>query len=168
MFFDLAFIFFARIIDVSLGTVRMILTIKGDRYRAALIGFIEIFVYVVALSKVIGAFEDPLKLALYCLGFACGIIVGSWMEELLALGHRGLQVTINKEHQDLVDHLRDLGYAVTIWEAQGREGPKIVMNLVVRREMAGKVEEFIREADPQAFIIFLEPKNFSGGFIKKK
>ena len=168
MLFDLAFIFFARIIDVSLGTVRMILTIKGDRYLAAVIGFIEIFVYVVALSKVIGAFEDPLKLVLYCMGFAGGIIVGSWLEELLALGHRGLQVTISAEHQGLVEHLRELGYAVTIWDAHGLGGPKIVMNLVVRREMAARGEEYIREVDPHAFIIFLEPKNFSGGFIKKK
>ena len=80
MLFDLAFIFFARIIDVSLGTVRMILTIRGERYIAAVIGFFEIMVYVVALGKVIGSLDEPVKLILYCLGFASGVIVGSWLE----------------------------------------------------------------------------------------
>ncbi len=79
MLFDLVFIFFARIIDVSLGTVRMILTVRGERYIAAAIGFFEIMVYVVALGKVIGSLDEPVRLILYCLGFAAGVIVGTWV-----------------------------------------------------------------------------------------
>ena len=123
MLFDLVFIFFARIIDVSLGTVRMILTVRGERYIAAAIGFFEIMVYVVALGKVIGSLDEPVRLILYCLGFAAGVIVGTWVEELLALGYRGIQVITVKENQPLVEKLREEGFAITTWEAEGRGGP---------------------------------------------
>lgn len=168
MIFDLAFIFFARIIDVSLGTVRMILTIRGERYIAAVIGFVEIMVYVVALGKVLGSLGEPIRLILYCLGFASGVIVGTWVEELLALGYRGIQVTTNMENQSLVDQLRDEGFAVTTWGAEGLGGPKLVMNLVVKRGVALKVADRIREFDEHAFIVFMEPKTFTGGYFKKK
>jgi uncharacterized protein YebE (UPF0316 family) len=102
------------------------------------------------------------------LGFATGVIVGSWVEELLALGYRGVQVTIDKANHDLVDQLREEGYAITTWEAEGLEGQKLVMNLVVKRNLSDKVAERIRELDEQAFIVFMEPKTFRGGYLKKK
>ena len=168
MFFDLAFIFFARIIDVSLGTVRMILTIRGDRYIAAVIGFFEILVYVVALGKVLGSLDEPARLILYCLGFASGVIVGTWVEEMLALGYRGVQVSTDKANQALVNQLREEGYAITTWDAEGLGGPKLVMNLIVKRGMSSKVAQRIREYDEHAFIVFMEPKTFTGGYFRKK
>lgn len=168
MLFDLAFIFFARIIDVSLGTVRMILTIRGDRYIAAVIGFFEILVYVVALGKVLGSLDEPARLILYCLGFASGVVVGTWVEEMLALGYRGVQVTTDKANQALVNQLREEGYAITTWDAEGLGGPKLVMNLIVKRGMSSKVAQRIREYDEHAFIVFMEPKTFTGGYFRKK
>lgn len=168
MLFDLAFIFFARIIDVSLGTVRMILTIRGERYIAAVIGFFEIMVYVVALGKVIGSLDEPVRLILYCLGFASGVIVGSWLEGVLALGYQGIQVIMDNDNQELVEQLREEGYAITTWKAEGLSGPKLVLNLVVKRGISLKIAERIREHDEHAFIVFMEPKSFAGGYFKKK
>jgi uncharacterized protein YebE (UPF0316 family) len=168
MLFDLAFIFFARIIDVSLGTVRMILTIRGERYISAVIGFFEIMVYVVALGKVIGSLDEPVRLILYCLGFASGVIVGSWLEGVLALGYQGIQVIMDNDNQELVEQLREEGYAITTWKAEGLSGPKLVLNLVVKRGISLKIAERIREHDEHAFIVFMEPKSFAGGYFKKK
>ncbi|MGE5371578.1 MAG: DUF2179 domain-containing protein [Solirubrobacterales bacterium] len=168
MVFDLLFIFFARIIDVSLGTIRMILVIRGDRWIAAFIGFFEIMVYVIALGKVIGSLNEPLRLILYCSGFACGVIVGSWIEEQIALGYRGVQVVTTKENCALAEQLRDEGFAVTCWEAEGMEGPKLVINLLLKRKAAWNVAKRIRQLDRDAFIIFTEPTSFEGGYIKKK
>ncbi|ADI01181.1 MULTISPECIES: DUF2179 domain-containing protein [Syntrophothermus] len=165
--FDLMFIFFARIIDVSLGTVRMILTIRGERYLAAGIGFFEIMVYVVALGKVINSLHEPPRLIAYCLGFASGVLVGIVIEERLALGYRGLQVITDYNNDRLVEYLRDQGFGVTTWEGSGREGPKLVINIFVKRNLAQQVSEKIEEVDPNAFIVFMEPKYFRGGYIKK-
>lgn len=168
MILELLFIFFARVIDVSMGTIRMILIIRGDKIPAAIIGFFEIMVYTVALGMVVGSLNDPIKLLVFCSGFALGVIVGSVIEEKLALGYRGLQVTIDRQHEYIVDELREEGFPVTCWEAQGKLGPKMVMSIMVRRNMADLVEEKVYEKDPSAFVVWMEPKYFSGGYIKKK
>jgi len=168
MILELLFIFLARVIDVSMGTVRMILVIRGDKIPAAIIGFFEIMVYTVALGMVVGALNDPIKLGVFCSGFALGVIVGSVIEEKLALGYRGLQVIIDREQDYIVDELRAEGFPVTCWEAQGKLGPKTVMSIMVRRNMAALVADKVYEKDPGAFVVFMEPKQFSGGYIKKK
>ena len=165
---ELLFIFFARIIDVSLGTIRMILVIRGDKVPAAIIGFFEIMVYTVALGLVVGSLDDPVKLIVFCAGFSLGVLVGSVIEEKLALGYRGLQVIIDREHCDLVDDLREAGYPVTCWEATGKSGPKTVLHMVVKRNMIKAVSNHIYEQDPSAFVVLMEPKHFRGGYIKKK
>lgn len=168
MILELLFIFFARVIDVSMGTIRMILIIRGDKIPAAIIGFFEIMVYTVALGMVVGALNDPIKLGVFCSGFALGVIVGSVIEEKLALGFRGLQVTIDREHNYIVDELREEGFPVTSWEAQGKLGPKTVMSIIVRRNLADQVADKVYKRDPTAFVVFMEPKHFSGGYIIKK
>ncbi len=168
MILELLFIFFARIIDVSLGTIRMILVIRGDRIPAAVIGFFEILVYTIALGMVVGALDDPVKLIVFCSGFALGILAGSIIEEKLAMGYRGIQVIINRDHSYIVDELREEGFPVTCWEASGKAGPKLVMNIFVKRSLAGAIADEIAEKAPDAFIVLMEPKFFQGGYIKKK
>lgn len=168
MILELLFIFFARIIDVSLGTIRMILVIRGDKGLAAIIGFFEIMVYTLALGLVVGSLDDPRKLVVFCTGFSLGILVGSVIEGKLAMGYRGLQVTIDREHSCIIDELREEGYPVTCWEGSGKAGPKMVLSIMVKRNMARKVADWIYEKDPGAFIVLMEPKQFQGGYIKKK
>jgi len=164
---DFLFIFFARIVDVSLGTIRTILTIRGDKYPAAVIGFFEILVYVVALGKVINSLQDPVRLFLYCAGFASGVVIGTVLEERLALGFRGMQVITDCANHSLVDFLRAQGHGVTTWDGHGLEGPKLIINIFLRRNLASQVAEKIRQLDQNAFIVFMEPKQFRGGFMKK-
>lgn len=168
MILELLFIFFARVIDVSLGTIRMILVIRGDKLPAAIIGFFEILVYTIALGMVVGALDDPIKLVTFCAGFSLGILVGSMIEERLALGFRGIQVIIDRDQCYIVDELREEGFPVTCWEATGKAGPKTVLTMVVKRNMASAVVDKIYTKDPTAFVVFMEPKQFRGGYIKKK
>jgi uncharacterized protein YebE (UPF0316 family) len=168
MILQLFFIFFARVIDVSLGTIRMIFIIRGDKWPAAIIGFFEILVYTVALSMVVGALNDPLRLMVFCLGFSLGIIVGSLIEEHLALGFRGIQATIDINNCYIVNELRAEGYPVTCWEAQGKAGSKLILNMIVKRGVAQMITKRIYEMDPSAFVVFMEPKYLQGGYIKKK
>jgi len=168
MVLQLLFIFFARITDVSLGTIRMILIIRGDKWTAAIIGFVEILVYTIALGMVVGALNDPIKLAVFCLGFSLGVIVGSVIEDRLALGYRGVQAIIDRDHGYIVDELRAHGYPITSWDAEGLAGSKIVMNMVLKRNLAREVTAKISDMEPDAFVVFMEPKHFRGGYVKKK
>lgn len=168
MFLQLLFIFFARITDVSLGTIRMILIIRGDKWTAAIIGFFEILIYTIALGMVVGALKDPIKLGVFCLGFSLGVLVGSIIEDRLALGYRGVQVIIDRDHGYIVEELRAQGFPITCWEAKGKAGYKIVMNMVLKRNLARLVTEKIYAMEPEAFVVFMEPKHFQGGYIRKK
>ncbi len=168
MIFQLLFIFFARIIDVSMGTIRTILIIRGDKWPAAIIGFFEIMVYTVALGMVVGSLDDPIRLVVFCSGFALGVLVGSVIEEKLALGYRGLQVTVDMDNAHIVDQLREEGYPVTCWEAQGKLGSKLVLNIITKRILADKITDQVYACDPNAFVVYMEPKYFQGGYIKKK
>jgi uncharacterized protein YebE (UPF0316 family) len=165
---QLLFIFFARIIDVSMGTIRTILIIRGEKWPAAIIGFFEIMVYTIALGMVVGALNDPIKLLVFCTGFSMGVLVGSMIEEKLALGFRGLQITIDMQNAFIVEELREEGYPVTCWEAHGKLGPKLVLNIIVKRNLAESITDKICDKDPSAFVVYMEPKYFQGGFIKKK
>jgi uncharacterized protein YebE (UPF0316 family) len=165
---QLLFIFLARIIDVSLGTIRMILIIRGEKWTAAIIGFFEILVYTIALGMVVGALNDPIKLGIFCLGFSMGVVVGSVIEDRLALGYRGVQVILDRDDAYIVDELRAQGYPVTSWEAQGKVGEKIVLNMVLKRNLARLATEKIYAMEPEAFVVFMEPKHFRGGYIRKK
>lgn len=168
MLVELLFIFSARVIDVSLGTIRMILVIRGDKVPAALLGFIEIMVYTIALSLVIGSLDNPVKLVIFCTGFAVGVLLGTVIEEKLALGYRGIQVTIDAEEFNIVEELRADGYPVTTWQAYGKTGPKLMLNIVVKRDTVKNVVDHIYDRCPHAFVVMMEPKKFSGGYIKKK
>jgi len=168
MLLQLVFIFFARVIDVSLGTIRMILVIRGSKYPAAIIGFFEIMVYTIALGLVVGSLQEPLKLLVFCTGFASGILVGSIIEERLSLGYRGIQAIIDRQNSHIVEELRNEGFPVTCWEASGRLGPKLVLSILITRSNTAKLTERILEKDEEAFLLYLEPKHFSGGYIKKK
>lgn len=80
------FIFFARVIDMSLATMRMILVFRGRRLEGAALGFIEVTVYITALSRIVGSINNISNLIAYSSGFAAGTLVGGYIEEKLALG----------------------------------------------------------------------------------
>lgn len=100
MLLEYLLIFFARVCDVTLSTVRMILVVRGKRYPAAAIGLVEASIYITALGRVMRNIDDPLKVLAYGLGFASGTLLGSWVEERLALGHVTLEVIPPEENAE--------------------------------------------------------------------
>jgi len=89
-------IFTCRVVDVSLGTVRIIYLTRGQSKLAAAIGFVEMIIYMIALSTVMGNLDHPVNVVFYALGFAVGSYVGSKIEEMIAVGYVNVQV-ITKE-----------------------------------------------------------------------
>lgn len=107
LIFGYLFIFFARVSDVSLATIRTLMVVQGRRWQAALIGFFEVSIYVTALSKVVGNLDNPLNLLSYALGFACGNYLGITIENKIALGNLATQIILNKpDNKELLQILR--------------------------------------------------------------
>jgi len=145
-------IFFARIADVSIGTIRMIFVIAGWRYRSAALGFVEVLIWALAIGGLIQYITQPIALLAYCGGFSAGNLVGMMIEQKLALGTRVVQV-INRDHTlGLPTKLRDAGYRVTCVDGKGRDGPVEIVYTVVRRKVLPDVLDKIEAIAPQAIV----------------
>ncbi|MBB3113428.1 uncharacterized protein YebE (UPF0316 family) [Paenibacillus phyllosphaerae] len=152
---------------VSIFTLRLILVIKGRRGAASLFAMVEVFIYLAGLQLVLQNLSSPIHMAAYCIGFGLGVYLGSRIEEKLALGYSVVQVIADSVHTALPDKLRQYGYGVTTWVGEGRNGHRLVMQVLVKRSNERKLLERIEADAPKAFVISHEPRHFRGGFWAK-
>lgn len=156
-----------NIIYVSFFTIRMILTLKSYRYAAAGLSMVEVVIYVIGLGLVLENFNEIQNLVAYAVGYGVGVIVGMKIEEMLALGYITVHVTTTNIEIDIPQLLREKGYGVTSWIASGREGKRLVMQILTPKKSERALYESINELEPRAFIISYEPRTFHGGFWVK-
>ena len=114
-----AFIFIARVCDVSLGTLRIIFVSKGNKQIAPFLGFFEVLIWIVAISRIMQNLDNYLTYIAYAGGFATGNYVGMLIEERLAMGIQMIRVFTNKKAEELVQSLNSRGYGATSVKAQG-------------------------------------------------
>ncbi|RXZ84282.1 DUF2179 domain-containing protein [Paenibacillaceae bacterium] len=153
-----------NVVYVSMFTLRLILVIKGRRGAASFLAMAEVFVYLFGLNLVLQNLDNPFNMAAYCIGFGIGVYLGSRIEEYLALGYLVVQVIVDSLAVELPNKLRDLGYGVTSWPADGRDGKRLVMQVLVKRSNEKRLMDSIKQLAPKAFVISHEPKQFKGGF----
>jgi uncharacterized protein YebE (UPF0316 family) len=166
MFLEYLLIFFARVLDVSLSTVRMLLIVRCKKYPAAVIGFLEATIYIVALSRIMQNLNDPYKILVYGLGFASGTLLGGYLEERLAIGHVALQVIpADGTSDELLKALRTTGYGVTVQEGKGMTGAKAVLLVSTDRKTLARLTSLIEEFSPGSFVTVLETRDVVGGMI---
>lgn len=156
-----------NIVYVSFFTIRMILTLKGQRYLAATISSVEVVIYVVGLGLVLDNLDQIQNLIAYAVGYALGVLVGMKIEEKLALGYITVNVISNEWEKPFTKLLREKGYGVTSWMAYGMEGDRLAMQILTPRKYEDSLYKLIKEIDPKAFIIAYEPKTIYGGFWVK-
>jgi uncharacterized protein YebE (UPF0316 family) len=156
-----------NIVYVTFFTLRMIFTLKGQRYFAAFISMFEIVTYVFGLGLVLDRLDQIENVIAYALGYGLGVIVGMKIEEKLALGYITVNVISSNPDIEFTRKLREKGYGVTSWYAYGMEGDRLNMQILTPRKYEILLYETIRTIDPKAFIISYEPKQIYGGFWTK-
>lgn len=159
------FIFLARLTDVSMATIRMIMVVRGKRIVAACIGFVEAIIYILAIGKVLSAMNNPLNILVYALGFATGNYVGIFLEEKMALGSIIVQVILEHEVTELVKKLRDNGFGVTVVEGHGRKGIRHLLNVTLQRKNLSKLYYVIDNHDEKAFVTVTDARAIRGGYF---
>lgn len=162
------FIFFARITDVSMGTLRMILLVKGQRKIAVMLGFFEVMIYLIVLGKVVGNINKPLLIIAYCLGYASGNYVGSKLEEKLSIGRLLVQIIVKEIKCGIVDALRNAGFGVTIFEGEGMDGNSYMLNVITERKKISELKEIINKLDCGAFLTTMDVRSSLGGYFQPK
>ena len=155
-------IFIARVVDVSLGTVRVIFVSKGLKYLAPVVGFFEILIWLLAMGQIMKNLSNPACYIAYAGGFAMGNYIGIAIAEKLSLGVVLIRVVTKRDALPLVERLKERGYGVTSVDGHGSHGQvKVVFTVVARREV-GDIVHLIKAFNPHAFYSIEEV-----GFVEK-
>lgn len=155
-------IFCARIVDVSIGTFRTIVTVQGRTRLAFVLGFMEVTLWVTIISAIVKQIHTaPVLAVFYGLGFATGNVVGIALERKLALGHLALRVFTRTAGAALAAQLRAAGQVTTTFEGEGRDGPVTELLVVCRRRDIKWILDLIKAEDSEAFYIIEQAREVS-------
>jgi uncharacterized protein YebE (UPF0316 family) len=145
-------IFCLRICDMTLDTLRIIFMTKGLKRLAPIIGFFEILIWIIAITRIMQNLNSWVCYVAYAGGFATGNYVGMLVDERLAIGHELIRVITRVDATALADALRAGGYGVTTVKALGMQGAVGIVYIVVNRKNQRPAMEIIRKYNPNAFV----------------
>jgi uncharacterized protein YebE (UPF0316 family) len=145
-------IFCLRICDMTLDTLRIIFMTKGLRRLAPIIGFFEILIWIIAITRIMQNLNNWICYVAYAGGFATGNYVGMWVDEKLAIGHELIRVITGMDAIKLVAALRTDGYGVTTVKASGMQGEVGIIYIVANRKHQKHVLQIIQQYNPKAFV----------------
>lgn len=164
-------VFFLRLTDVSMATLRMLLIMRGRRFLAPLIGFFEILIWVTAIGIVVQHLDSMLHVVGYAAGFAAGSFLGLLLEERLALGLATIRTMVRSGGPELSAALREAGFGVTEMVGRGKEGAVEVLYSVLPRRRVPEALKLIDAGAPDSFVVVDEPRRVHRGWLypaKKK
>lgn len=144
-------IFLARIIDVTIGTFRIVMVSRGKKYIAPILGFFEVFIWIIAIGKIMQNLDNWINIIAYAAGFATGNYIGLLIEEKVAMGVVKIQIITSKSANELIEKLKSDGYGITHQEANGSTGKVSILYSIINRTDVTKVIELIRTYNPNAF-----------------
>ncbi|NND03948.1 MAG: DUF2179 domain-containing protein [Acidimicrobiia bacterium] len=141
-----------RLIDVSIGALRIQYLVRGRRLLAGVLGFFESLTWVVAAALVLSDLDEWYKVIAYAAGFGFGTALGGYLDSWIASGQVFLRVMAPSESPQVVDALRERGFAATVVNAEGRDGEVRLTILAIPRKRQGEVIEVIKTLNPHAFV----------------
>ena len=157
-------IFALRLIEVSVGTIRTTMVVRGKRVGAAILGFMEVSIWVIAASQVIGHLDTLWNVVAYSGGYVAGTLVGMWLEGRLALGHADIHIVSLAKGPELAQKVRQAGYGATQMPAQGQSGPVQLIEVVAPRKQLAHLLSLVNEVDPSSFVTVTEARQVVHGY----
>jgi len=161
-------IFMARICDVSIGTMRIIFVSKGKRNIAPFLGFFEVLIWIIAISKIMQNLDNYVNYVAYAAGFATGNFVGMIIEEKLAMGIQMIRIFAHEKGLELVQALNIKGYGATAVEAQGARGNIHLIYTIIHRNELVSVLDVITGFNPKTFYTIEDIKTVNEGIFTLK
>jgi uncharacterized protein YebE (UPF0316 family) len=145
------FIVLARIVDVSIGTLRIIFVSRGYRFLAPVLGFFEVIIWLLAIGEIMKNLNNPICYIAYGLGFALGNYLGILLEDRLSIGQVIVRVITRRDATQLVEILKQKNYGVTSINAEGSTGKVKLIFLIINRSRLTDVVDQIKHFNPNAF-----------------
>ena len=144
-------IFLGRICDVTLGTLRIIFVSKGEKNKAPIVGFFEVFIWIVIISQIISRANDIVSYIAYAAGYATGNYIGILVEKKIAFGFQLFRVYTKKNAHELVQLLNKEGFGSTFLKGEGAISEVDIVEIVVSRKGVERVTKIINDFDENAF-----------------
>jgi uncharacterized protein YebE (UPF0316 family) len=141
-----------RLVDVSLGTVRIIMLSRRYRLWPAVIGFVEVFTWLVAATMVFSNLNSPPRMLAYAGGFGLGTYLGTLLESWLAVGSTMMRIVSPSGSPQVDEALREAGFAVTVVNADGRDGEVRLAFTIIPRRRTREALNIVHDLDPAAFV----------------
>jgi uncharacterized protein YebE (UPF0316 family) len=161
-------IFLARIVDVTIGTARVIFVSRGYKLLAATTGFFEVLIWLLAIGQIMQNLDNPMCYIAYAGGFSLGNYIGIRLTEKMSLGTVLVQVLTNRDATPLVEALKQSEYGVTAVQAQGAFEPvKLIFTIVPRSQLA-RVLAIIKQHNPRSFYTIQEIGSMAQGFFPQR
>jgi uncharacterized protein YebE (UPF0316 family) len=159
-------IFIGRIVDVTLGTIRVNLIVRKRKIFAAIIGFIEVSIFALVIARVIQDLDNNIfGILAYGAGFAGGTLIGITLSERLSKDLISTNIMSKAIDCDMEITLRQEGFGATCMNGLGKEGEVKVINVVCRSFQLPKLSKTVRSVDPDAFIVSHTLDKQQGGFL---
>ena len=159
-------IFLARLVDVSLGTFRTIVIVKGKALLAALIGMVEITVWFLVVKEALNTDNSSYFIVLsYALGFSVGTYLGGKISKIFIKSNLEVQVVLSNKDDNIVNEIRNAGYGVTSIDVKGVKNDKYMLYIEVKNKSLDSLKTMIKELDNNAFIVVKETKYVENGYF---
>jgi uncharacterized protein YebE (UPF0316 family) len=161
-------IFLARMSDVTLATLRNIFLSKSIKYIVPFIGFVEVMIWLLAISQIMKNLQNPVCFLAYAFGYSMGILVGIKIEERLALGLQIMRIILPAdESASLTEALIKDNYGITLIEGSGSKGPVTIILAVVKRKEIPLVQQLINDVHPNTFYSIEDIRGANSGIFRK-
>ena len=157
----------AKIVEISIQALKTCMMVKGQRLKAAMLGFTECMIWGLVISTLVTTLgDDYLLLVFYCFGYAVGLFLGSTIESKIAIGTSNLELIANDESTELITtYLKEKNMGYTVLEGYGSKDKMNMIFIVLARKEAPKVLREIRQiCDNKVFVAVSEISKYAGGY----
>lgn len=157
----------AKIIEITIQSLKTVMMVKGEKAKAAGLGFIECMIWGLVISTIIGTLGDNLFLLLfYCVGYATGLYLGAALENKIALGTTNFELIASDESTEKITaFLREHDKGYTVFEGHGSVEKMNMIFVVLPRKESAKMLKAIRSVcDNKVFVAVSDVSKYSGGY----
>ena len=157
----------AKIVEITIQSLKTCMMVKGQRLKAAGLGFIECTIWGLVISTLIGTLGDNLLLLVfYCIGYATGLFLGSTLESKIALGTSNLELIASDESTaKITAYLKENDRGYTVFEGRGsKEKMNMIFVVLPRKETPRVLKEIRKSCDNKVFVAVSEVSKYAGGY----
>ena len=153
-------IFFARILDVSINTIRTTFVLRGKTLIVAILAFLEITIWFLVARTALNTELNWFIVLSYSGGYTMGTIIGTIITNKYIKTNMELIVISNKIRS--TKKIKDNNYGVTILN---KDKNKIVLLIETNKKRIDNLTTLLNKLDKNAFITIKETRTIINGYM---